>query len=102
MHDRSEGVFDDIPLAAGQRHAEVPLQQPCRHDLHLHGLPRVVERGQAFGADMHLHAEQGVECIGVKGVDGVVIEFRQVGACAEILDEQEALCEVRDHHGGHV
>ena len=100
---KAEGCFDDVPVVAAQRAAEMAFEEPRRHQLEFLADERFVERRQAVRGDLRLHLQQRVERVSVQRIDvcrRIVarLQFGQVGAIAEILHQDEPLLVVDREH----
>jgi len=99
-----EYLLQFAPLFISQLETEMFLQQPVRKQHHFSSQQFPVigwqEMGVARGAE--LQYRQRRQRIAVQAFDGLRVEFLQVGAVAEIAEQQEALFAVLFKHLGNI
>lgn len=95
-------ALDDVPVFAFRRHAEVPLQEPGRHQFHLADQPRFVVMRQARRIGTGLHDQQGIERIAIQGIDTVGVQRRQHQCVAQIAHQHETVFGIGVAHLRHM
>ena len=96
--ERAKGELHHVPVLAIRPEAQVPAQEPFRHQLHFGDQALLVVGRQVGRRHLRLHHQQGVERVAVERVGPGFVEFRQVEAMAEVGHQHEAGVGVRGAH----